>query len=421
MQQLDDFLIEYGLSESCICAEETIGNFGRQIVNGLKGEASLKMLPSYLSPFSEIVYGKPFAVADAGGSNLRCAVATYEKSGCVIKSLYTTRMPAIDRKMTAEQFYSSVARSMRSALNIADDIGFCFSYPVEMDDSVDGKLINFTKEIKVIGADGKYVGCSLLEAVAKHDSRKRRIAILNDTVATLLGGLSIDLRKRYDDYIGFIYGTGVNACYIEDVEGICAPLGNYKYTSMIINIEAGNFDGLKRGIIDIELDEHTENYGAYPLEKMISGRYLGEIIIRALVEATRNKVIASDLLAENVKDFSTRTVNAFLGGEMNNLYSKFHSDTDVKSAKSICFSVIKRAAKIAAIVLASIILHRAKDNRKEFAIIVEGTTFFKMEGLIGYIEGYLSAFLSNKDIKFTFIGGDNLNFAGAMRAVMQLK
>ena len=55
----------------------------------------------------------------------------------------------------------------------------------------------------------------------------KKITILNDTVATLLSGYTIGVKKNISQYIGFILGTGTNSsCIINDY---------------IYNVESGGF------------------------------------------------------------------------------------------------------------------------------------------------------------------------------------
>ena len=42
-------------------------------------------------------------------------------------------------------------------------------------------------------------------------------------------------------YLGYIYGTGTNVCYIEDVKNI-TKINDVKCGRMLINTECGNFD-----------------------------------------------------------------------------------------------------------------------------------------------------------------------------------
>ena len=70
-----------------------------------------------------------------------------------------------------------------------------------------------------------------------YSDKPRKIAILNDTVATLLGGMAT-YPQGYSTYVGYIYGTGTNACYMEDTANITKVAG-LDAGHMLINTECG--------------------------------------------------------------------------------------------------------------------------------------------------------------------------------------
>ena len=54
------------------------------MLSGLKGEPdTLPMIPTYLTDQGEIPNGKTVAVIDAGGTNFRTALVTFENNKCI--------------------------------------------------------------------------------------------------------------------------------------------------------------------------------------------------------------------------------------------------------------------------------------------------------------------------------------------------
>ena len=88
-----------------------------------------------------------------------------------------------------------------------------FSFPCECLPNGDGRIISMGKESRVTGAEGKLV-CEGIETAmrALGASGARRWRLINDTVGSMLGGMASCDRSRYADFIGFILGTGTNAC-----------------------------------------------------------------------------------------------------------------------------------------------------------------------------------------------------------------
>ena len=96
--------------------------------------------------------------------------------------------------------------------------------------------------------------------------------------------MTLDPNKEFSKYIGAIYGTGFNCCYMEDTKNI-KKISNLDSGLMIINTETGNFNGFDRGVFDEELTMSSSIIDEALTEKMSSGRYLATLIYKSLVKA----------------------------------------------------------------------------------------------------------------------------------------
>ena len=156
-------------------------------------------------------------------------------------------MPGIDAEIDREEFFRALAGHVLPLADRADRIGFCFSYPAEILPEKDGKLIQFTKEIKARGVEGQLIGANLSRALAAgRGPASREVVLLNDTVATLLAGRNAAPGRRFDDFIGIVCGTGLNAAYVERNALIRKLPGLDPAGSQIINTESGSFGGSPR-------------------------------------------------------------------------------------------------------------------------------------------------------------------------------
>ena len=207
------FLHIHGQSADDIDIGASLEELNRQMKLGLRGEGGLPMIPTYLDPDrADIVKSSKRILIDAGGTNFRSALGYFDADGKVrIEDLCKTGMPASDRLLSKSEFYGQIADNISRLLPQSDKIGFCFSYPIDMDKDVDGYVQPFTKEVKAPEVVGTKVGAETVAACKALDGNDRKAVILNDTVATLLGGMAI-ARKRYSSYLGYIYGTGTNVC-----------------------------------------------------------------------------------------------------------------------------------------------------------------------------------------------------------------
>lgn len=110
--------------------------------------------------------------------------------------------------------------------------------------------------------------------------------MINDTTGTLIASSYTDEAVR----AGCIFGTGVNAAYMENA-GSIPKIAHYNLppeTPVAINCEYGAFDNehlvLPRTQYDIMIDESSPRPGQQAFEKMTAGLYLGEIFRLVLID-----------------------------------------------------------------------------------------------------------------------------------------
>jgi hexokinase len=209
---------------------------------------ALDMIPTWATPPESAPKNKSVVVIDAGGTNFRSCLVTFDANGTpTISDMQKTAMPATDREYSKKEFFETIASYLDHLKNKASRIGFCFSYAMTITPEGDGKVIQFSKEIKAKEVIGSLVGASLSDAlVARGWNRPEKIILLNDTTAALLAGASAATGgKEYDSYVGFILGTGMNAAYIES--GKISKIGNAKApASQIVVCESGKCNKIPR-------------------------------------------------------------------------------------------------------------------------------------------------------------------------------
>lgn len=115
--------------------------------------------------------------------------------------------------------------------------------------------------------------------------------MINDTTGTLIASAYTDREMK----IGCIFGTGVNAAYMENVGSVpkIAHLNLPPDMPIAINCEYGAFDNehvvLPRTQYDIIIDRDSPRPGQQAFEKMTAGLYLGEIFRLVLIDLLDNK------------------------------------------------------------------------------------------------------------------------------------
>ena len=412
------FLNQHGQDTSHVDLAISTHRFLNRMEQGLKGKCdAIPMIPTYLMNVDRSLI-KPNVkriLIDAGGTNFRVATGYFDENGVPhIEDISKTSMPASDGTYyTKEQFYSAIANNVKDYLDKADDIGFCFSYQVNMDKNIDGEVVMFSKEINAPEVIGTRVGEETLRACKKFSDKNRKIVILNDTVATLLGGMATS-NKQYSAYVGYIYGTGTNVCYIEDTANISKVPG-LPDGKMLINTECGNFDGFPLGDFDKACIARTAVPNRQLFEKMTSGKYLADIIAEAYSQALKEGVFEGDI---ELNPFELKDVSSFLEGGA--FPCKFTNEQDLKFAKEVATELIDRAAMMGAGVVAVTAIVSCKNQPKQLpvAIVAEGTTFNKLVGYRATFEEYLKFILDSSEVPYEIIQGNELNLVGTLMASM---
>ncbi|QCX33710.1 hexokinase [Caloramator sp. E03] len=418
-----NFLKKYDMYYEDIHFNENRDVFLKEMEDGLCGnESSLKMIPTYISVEGEIPVNEPVIVMDAGGTNFRVAVVSFnEKLEPTISDYNVYPMPGSDKEISKEEFYDTVVDYIEPVINKSKKIGFCFSYPTEVLPNKDGKVLQLSKQVKINGIVGDIIGENLIKRIKERGlDGDKKIVILNDTVATLLGGKISSPKKVFDSYIGFILGTGTNTCYIEDICNIKKISNITDSKNMIINIESGGFANIKRGLIDKEMDMETVDKNQYIFEKMISGRYLGPVIFNVIKKACDEGILSKEFSSNiaKVDMLPLPEVSEFLEYPyfQNILSSCCANDNDRLILFYLIDFIIERAAKLVAINLAAVIVKSQKGNNplKPICITADGSTFYKLKDFRKKLDFYVKKYINDEMgyyIEFTKI--DNAPIVGA--------
>lgn len=432
VQKTSEFLIRLGVDPETVAMEPLLHTFLSEMEEGLKGneESSLKMIPTYTEIMSELPIGKPVIVLDAGGTNFRTCLVTFQEDGTPkIEDFRKVSMPGVHEEVSAQQFFQTFADEVERLIDKSDNIGFCFSYAAAITPDHDGIPLVFSKEIKAPEVIGKKVGATLLAELAKrgYDVSKKKVAVLNDTVATLLAGQSAKSTAVYSGYVGFILGTGTNTAYVEKNAAI-GKLNLSDGKSQIINIESGNFDFCPSEL-DREFFNSTKHPDQYHLEKMISGAYLGPLSTLLI-----QKAIEQGILSETFKQrfnalggVNTTVMSHYLEMPFNKEYALVSccdgNEDDAHALWMIIDALIARAGKLTAANLAATIIKGGfgTDPRRPVCVNADGTTFYKTEYLKKYTEYYLHRYLQlDHKYYYRFVRIDDSPTIGAAIAGLSL-
>ncbi|MDD5704980.1 MAG: hexokinase [Kiritimatiellae bacterium] len=418
-----DFLRAQGFDEDGGDAGLLLADFAREMDAGLAGKpSSLPMIPAFLTTGKPVPAGRPVIVLDAGGTNLRVGVVSFDAAGHPrLERFAKHKMPGTREPVGAEAFFNTLADFLMPVADASGEIGFCFSYPAEITPDCDGRLLRWSKQIMAPEVEGRMVGAELAARLAARGHRAR-ITVLNDTVAALLAGKSAGMTRRHGSYVGYILGTGTNTAYVERNAAIAKRSDLDPDGAMIVNVESGGFSRAPRSRLDEKFDATTKDPGAYMYEKMISGAYLGGLgltVLRAAADAD----MLSPATARTLRDWpglATKDLDDFCDNPFlpTGPFAALRlSDDERRLLQALGSAVFRRAARLAAVNLAAVMIRANNGHDPLYPICanIDGSTYYRTltAGFRSRVEGHMRALLEPRGIHYELTGIDDAPLIGA--------
>ncbi|XP_076845212.1 hexokinase-4 isoform X1 [Brachyhypopomus gauderio] len=394
MTKVDQILSELLLTKEEL--KEVMNRMQQEMDRGLRLEthegASVKMLPTYVRSTPEGSEVGDFLALDLGGTNFRVMlvkVGEDEERGWKVETKH--RMYSIPEDAmtgTAEMLFDYIAECISDFLDKHGikhkklPLGFTFSFPVRHEDLDKGILLNWTKGFKASGAEGNNVVGLLRDAIRRRgDFEMDVVAMVNDTVATMISCYYEDRSCE----VGMIVGTGCNACYMEEM--CTVELVEGEEGRMCVNTEWGAFGGNGeledfRLEYDRVVDEMSLNPGKQLYEKMIGGKYMGELVRLVLLKLLNEGLLFNGEASDTLKtrgSFETRFVSQIESdtGDRKQIYNILSSlgvlpsELDCDIVRLACESVSTRAAHMCGAGLAGVLnLMRKRRCQEEMKITV---------------------------------------------------
>lgn len=376
---------------------------------GLKDQDSsfIKMLVSYVDSLPTGDEEGCFYALDLGGTNLRVMQVKLQGNRTIDLKSQSYMVPHKLKVGKLNELFDYIVDKVSIFIDKEEDdpnfkllpgrkreLGFTFSFPVYQTRINSGTLLNWTKDYNIKEAIGKDMVEELTKALERRNLDMNVTALLNDTVGTLAGG------RFYDSNVvaAVILGTGMNAAYVEKTENILKPYGvPPKSGQMVINTEWGNFNSshLPLTVFDRALDDDSPNRGKQVLEKMLSGRYLGEIVRRILLWLAENAALFGDTIPPKLHEhyiLGTDAVSAMHGDYSSDLDLVGESLEEILEITNIslekkqlivktCEMVATRGARLSAATILAILKRLGKDTASECetVVAVDGALFGKYQ------------------------------------------
>ncbi|KAG5644484.1 hypothetical protein DXG03_008311 [Asterophora parasitica] len=276
-----------------------------------KPEQVVPMIPTFVFGFPSGKEQGDYLAVDLGGTNLRVCLVSVKGEGKFEITQTKYRLTEEQKQDDGQKLFDFCAECLKTFIDTnltADEtgrqqlkpgetlpLGFTFSYPCFQTKIDHGELIRWTKGFGATNTEGRDVAEMFRKSLDKYELPVTLTALINDTTGTLIASHYVDPKTK----IACIFGTGCNAAYMEHVADIpkIKDLGIEDSAEIAINCEWAATHGLLQGAFDsfehehlprtkydIIVDETSNKPGEQAFEKLISGRYLGEILRLVICE-----------------------------------------------------------------------------------------------------------------------------------------
>ncbi|PFH48937.1 hypothetical protein AMATHDRAFT_64312 [Amanita thiersii Skay4041] len=261
-----------------------------------KPEQVVPMIPTFVFGWPTGKEQGDFLAVDLGGTNLRVCLVNVQGDGKFEITQSKYRLTEEQKQDDGQKLFDFCAECLKTFIvtNFTDEsgvsqlnpdeklpLGFTFSYPCAQSKIDHGVLIRWTKGFGAPNTEGRDVADMFRQSLEKFNVPVVLTALINDTTGTLIASHYVNPKTK----IAVIFGTGCNAAYMEHVKDIekIKDLGIDPSADIAINCEWGAFDSfehehLPRSKYDITIDQSSNKPGEQAFEKLISGRYLGEVL-----------------------------------------------------------------------------------------------------------------------------------------------
>ena len=347
-KSMDDFAVEVkGLFQAPLQSERLLDMSAKlqdEYREALQS-SDMSMLPSYQHTLPTGSEKGDFLALDVGGSTLRIGLIRLggkrnDGDGLQARRIRSFKIDEKIRALEGQAFFDWMASRIGDMLteynhingttNARLQMGLAWSFPVEQTSPRSGKLLTMGKGfLAAHGMEGQDLGELVMRSCRARGINVEMCAIVNDGAATLLSQAYRDPATR----MSLILGTGMNAAVFLPV----SALGTEKFgdrpdswystaTRVVVNTEISMFGKkiLPSTKWDDDLNARHRLPDFQPLEYLITGRYLGEILRLIMLEAISTIGFFDGQIPDHLEEpyaFETKTLAIFESDRSSNLAS----------------------------------------------------------------------------------------------------
>lgn len=354
--------------------------FQHELIAALSNQNS--SLPTILNPVYKIPPSPGFGVAASiGGTNGYVSAFRIGRRG-EIKFL-NRRLFFLPSKTTKDDIFHLMTKNIFAVANGRRKnfpIGIGFAYPLKPllhHHFIDGELLFMSKGRNIEGLVGKKVGQEYHKFLLKEYGIDTTVAVANDAICLLLGGIGAD--------IAGIVGTGLNFAYWERRDRIAplklSELYNFVQREIAVNIEAKNFDKIPETKLRELVDKKSDDSGYSLAEKEAAGAYLYQIF-----NAGKDQILGKGFpFLSSTDQLNDIIANAFV-------YPSKTNEKTKRNTRLFTERIFHRSAQIVAIELCGILIKIGK-TAGIVPIVMEGGIFWKARNYPALVNLYVNMIL----------------------------
>lgn len=329
-------------------------------------KSSLQVKPSFFYFSDALVPTEDVAVLEFGKTELVKSIFTYNDNKVSIHERMSYPMPGLYKELSVERFFKDVIKEVRDILRTMDRVGISVRHPVLSQPEGEAILLEWARGgVQAPLLVGQPIAGEFREVLEYEFEKDYEVYTLNDTVATLLSGLSLTLDREFEDFIGIVHGQGYNLAYIENVKNIKGvDFDKNKGKEVVVDIEAGAFDFNLDSKVDAKVEKKLKNLPMGNFSRKINSTAL-PVILKTLISTIPRSVIDEDVKKnfEDEENIDLEQMKIFLkkGLKADSKISALLRNANFEQASNLAViveSVIQRAAVLVAIQICGILEYK---------------------------------------------------------------
>ncbi|RCH82330.1 glucokinase, partial [Rhizopus stolonifer] len=360
-------------------------------------DCDIPMLPSWITRRPTGQEKGEYIGLDLSGSYVRVYLVTLQGQGRIkTRQVKYTVKEYLKKGHVSKliDFMTTCVDGFLSFINKGDSknplpLGLCISFPLVQTAINNAYVLRWTKDFAITGAEKK----NLVELLQTSFRRREIPVVIKAVVNGAAGCLLAHSYRSLDTLLACTVSSGSNAAYWEKVNQAPKLQSRVDAEEMIINTEWGSFgdrhsETIPHTFYDIRVNRQSVNPGIHVYEKMCSGLYLGEIVRLIMVDFLDRRLLFDAHYSKELNTpyfFEAAYMSAIERDESEELEEVKHiienvlnlktsTLTDRHMVKRICELVGRRAARLIAAGMSSIISKR-DGLETGLTISVEGTIY----------------------------------------------